>query len=304
MKKGVHFWIGLIGLVVFQTALFFQVKPVTTFFYSLIWWSYILMVDGLIYRLRGHSLLVNRTKTFLNLIPWSVVIWLVFEGFNLILKNWSYVGVPKSIWIRWPGYAVAFGTVLPAILETSELLAALGFFKKTRLKPLPVRASWFRPLIISGTLGLLLPLILPLFFFPLVWLGFIFLLEPFNYQTGRDSLLKDLEAGEPGRLFQWLCAGMICGLLWEFWNFWAEAKWIYTVPWVGEIKLFEMPVLGFFGFPPFALECFVLIHFLRLLDPQGIGGKKVGSSAFIFWLFFCGIMFSAIDGSTVRSFGP
>jgi hypothetical protein len=304
MKKGVHFWIGLSCLVVFQTALFLRVPGVTTYFYSLIWWSYIVMVDGLIYRLRGSSLIVNRTKQFVGLIPWSVVIWLMFEGFNLVLKNWYYVGLPKSIWIRWPGYAVAFGTVLPAIWETSELLETLNVFKKTRMKPIPVQSSWFRPLIIIGALGLILPLSLPLFFFPLVWLGFIFLVEPFNYRTGRASLLKDLEEGKPGRLYQFLCSGMICGLLWEFWNFWAEAKWVYTVPWAGNIKLFEMPVLGFFGFPPFALECFVLVHFLGLVNPQGVGGKKIGRSAFIAWLFFCGIMFSAIDGNTVRFFGP
>jgi hypothetical protein len=29
------------------------------------------------------------------------------------------------------------------------------------------------------------------------------------------------------------------------------------------MKVFEMPILGFFGFPPFALECFALYHFLR-----------------------------------------
>lgn len=304
MKKVYHFWIGILGLVVFQTALFLRVPGVTTFFYSLIWWSYIIMIDGLVYRLRGNSLMINRTKEFFSLIPWSVVIWLIFEGFNLVLKNWYYIGVPKPIWIRWPGYVVAFGTVLPAILETSDLLAALGFFTEKRLKPVRIQGAWFRPLIITGTLCLVLPLSLPLFCFPLVWLGFIFLLEPFNYRTGRASLLKDLEEGKIGTLIQFLFSGLICGLLWEFWNFWAESKWVYSVPWVGSVKLFEMPVLGFFGFPPFALECFVLVHFLGLLGPQRVGGKKIGRSAFMAWLFFCGIMFSAIDGSTVRSFGP
>jgi hypothetical protein len=302
MKKGFHLWIGLGGLLVFQTALFLRIELVTTYFYSLIWWSYIVTIDGLIFRLRGNSLIINRTRQFLVLIPWSVVIWLIFEGFNLALKNWYYVGVPKEILIRWPGYGVAYGTVLPAILETRELLATLGIFDTKRVKPLRVQSSWFRPLIITGTLCLLLPLSLPLFCFPLVWLGFVFLLEPFNYRTGRASLLKDLEQGKIGTLCEFLSSGMICGLLWEFWNFWADAKWIYTVPWVGHIKLFEMPVLGFFGFPPFAVECFVLVQFLGLLETNLAGKKKFIWQTIPLWLFFCGVMFAAIDLYTVRSF--
>ena len=128
MKKGIHLWIGFGCLLIFQTALFLRIEPVTTYFYSLIWWSYIVMIDGIIYRLRGNSLIVNRTRQFFLLIPWSVTIWLVFEGFNLVLKNWHYVGVPKEIFWRWPGYFLAYGTVLPAILETRDLLSALGIF--------------------------------------------------------------------------------------------------------------------------------------------------------------------------------
>jgi len=298
-----HFWIGLVGLFVFQTALFLKIEPVTTYFYSLIWWSYIVMIDGIIYRLRGNSLIINRTRQFFLLIPWSVTIWLIFEGFNLVLKNWHYVGVPKEIIFRWPGYFVAYGTVLPAILETKDLLSSLGIFEKSRLTPIPVKDSWYRPLIVIGTLCLILSLLFPKYCFPLLWLGFIFLLEPFNHRTGRPSLLNDLKEGKIGNLYQLILSGMFCGLLWEFWNFWAVAKWIYTVPWVGQIRLFEMPVLGFFGFPPFAVECFVLVHFLRLFESRPEGKKKIFWQAVPLWLLFYGVMFAAIDSYTVKSFG-
>ena len=303
MKKPYHFWAGLGFLVIFQIALFMRLEPVTTYFYSLIWWSYIVMIDGIIFHLRGRSLMVNQTRRFLLLIPWSTAIWLVFEGINLVLKNWHYVGVPKEMFFRWPGYFVAYGTVLPAILETKDLVSALGLFEKSRLTPIPVKTTWYRPLIVAGALGLLLALLIPLFCFPLVWLSFVFLLEPFNHRTGRQSLLRDLQEGKAGNLYQLLLSGMICGLLWEFWNFWAAAKWIYTVPWVGQIKLFEMPVLGFFGFPPFALECFVMVHFLRLLESHPVGKKKIFWQAVPLWLLFYGVMFAAIDFYTVRSFG-
>jgi len=32
---------------------------------------------------------------------------------------------------------------------------------------------------------------------------------------------------------------------------------------VGSLKLFEMPLPGYLGFPPFALECYAMYHWLR-----------------------------------------
>jgi hypothetical protein len=46
--------------------------------------------------------------------------------------------------------------------------------------------------------------------------------------------------------------------VWEFWNYWARTKWIYTVPILPDWKIFEMPVPGYLGFPAFAVECFTM----------------------------------------------
>jgi hypothetical protein len=62
-----------------------------------------------------------------------------------------------------------------------------------------------------------------------------------------------------------LTSGFLCGFLWEFWNYWALSKWTYTVPYFGNIKLFEMPSFGFLGFPPFAIECWAMYIFVRSL---------------------------------------
>ncbi len=73
----------------------------------------------------------------------------------------------------------------------------------------------------------------------------------------------------------------MCGVLWEFWNYWAGTKWIYAVPILGDIRLFEMPVPGFLGFPPFCLECYVLYQFARRTlrgqawAPTGPGPERV-----------------------------
>jgi hypothetical protein len=59
-------------------------------------------------------------------------------------------------------------------------------------------------------------------------------------------------------------------VLWEFFNYWAIAKWTYTVPYFGNVKIFEMPVLGYLGFPPFAVECWVFYIFVRSFLPPAV----------------------------------
>jgi hypothetical protein len=119
-------------------------------------------------------------------------------------------------------------------------------------------------IIFLGILCLLSSILIPEYFFPLIWVGFIFLLEPLVYRFGGKSLMKDLEEGNPKKIYLLLVAGLICGLLWEFWNFWSLSKWVYTVPFFEERKGFEMPFLGFLGFPPFAVQAYVMYNFISL----------------------------------------
>jgi hypothetical protein len=60
-------------------------------------------------------------------------------------------------------------------------------------------------------------------------------------------------------------SGFLCGILWEFWNYWARTKWHYTVPIMANTRIFEMPVPGYLGFPAFAIECFAMYVFVRQL---------------------------------------
>ena len=78
-------------------------------------------------------------------------------------------------------------------------------------------------------------------------------------QVGK--LIEDWERGRRGRAYSLLAAGAVCGILWEFWNYWAFAKWIYIFPILQSWKIFEMPAPGFLGFPPFALETYLMYCF-------------------------------------------
>jgi hypothetical protein len=319
MKKTfpVHGIAGILFLFISEFFLFKKIEPFYTWFYCFAWWSYILAVDGIIYRLKGNSLILSRTKEFLLMIPWSIFIWLIFEAANLSLKNWYYIYLPDSVVERWIGYAIAYGTVLPGLFETSELLETLGLFNRMKLKKTVISQESHPVLVLFGIVCLVSSVLIPDTFFPLIWIGFVFVLDPINTRLGGRSLLRDLEEGNPRKICRLLLAGLICGLLWEFWNFWALSKWVYTVPFFEERKGFEMPFLGFLGFPPFAIQAYVMYNTVSLfrfqrgweestsrLDPE----KKTKPSTLALTVILIGIfsisIFRAIDAHTVDSYYP
>jgi hypothetical protein len=279
-------------------------EPFTTYFYSFAWWSYILAADATVYWMRGESLIINRTCTFLIMIPLSIFCWCIFEGFNLRLANWHYISLPPAFWQRWIGYAVAYGTVLPGLCETAHLVAAARsrYFRAVSVKKWRPSPRSLNRMIAVGVIFLLSPLLFPRYCFPLVWIGFALLIEPLLYRSGEDSLLHDIEHGDLSRLLNLLAGGLICGLLWEFWNFWAQAKWIYTVPFFEELKLFEMPLLGFLGFPPFAVSAYAMYRILLMALQRG----KPWTRGILWSLItiFCLLCFAGIDRYTVVSYIP
>ncbi len=259
---------GIIGLLIIgvgELFLFFRFWLVPFFITPIAWSGYILAVDALNYKVRGESLIRNRSKEFFLMLPWSVVCWLVFELYNLHMRNWIYVGLPQNLVVRSLGYVWSFATIFPAILETSDLLQVV--FQKVRIKPRKISRATLFIHMVFGLLCLTVPMLFPhstaKYLIPFVWIGFALFLEPINYFLGGRSLFRYFENGELKQLFSLMLSGLVCGGLWEFWNYWAEARWVYDVPfsWSGP-KVFEMPLAGFLGFIPFAVECHAMQNYL------------------------------------------
>ena len=132
--------------------------------------------------------------------------------------------------------------------------------------------------MVLGLFFVAVPALLPApvggYLFGAFWLGFILLLDPINYRWGGHSLLRDLEHARTSTVYSFLLSGLVCGVFWEFWNYWATAKWLYVFPILQHQKIFEMPWPGFLGFPPFALECLVMYEFLRVARKQLAGLRR------------------------------
>ncbi len=271
-------WVGLGLLATAEILMFRHVWPVNVYFTPLAWTAYLLIADSMVQAITGHSRIHDSPRSFLLCGALSIPLWLIFEAYNLRLENWTYVGVPVTLPAALLGYGWSFATITPAILETADLIEA--FFATNRKSgvatvphPGPRLATvgnspiQFTPrmqlaFVIFGAACLLLPLAIPqhiaAYLFALVWVGFVFLLDPINHWRGLPSLLGDLAAGYRARFYSLLLSGWVCGWLWEFWNNWAAAKWHYIFPMFQQWKIFEMPAPGFLGFLPFALECFAM----------------------------------------------
>lgn len=238
------------------------IEPLATWFYVFAWYPTLLALDAVAVLLGGESLLA-RPVSVLALLWWSAVIWFLFELLNLRLQNWYYVLVPPHRLERWVGITVSFATVGPAILLPERLLDRLGLWHALRGRPLPLGP---RDLTLSAAVGgLLIAAILwqPRYLFPLVWGAVWLLAEPLLYRTDpQRSLFGDISRGEWGRITRLVLAGLVAGILWEAYNTGDRGKWVYTVPFLEELKVFEMPLLGFLGFPFFALELWSLYHLL------------------------------------------
>ena len=240
-----------------------QVEPFATFFYLFAWYGLVFTWDQLIRARNGRSLVARCGAGGCALILfWSAAGWLFFELINFRLENWYYIFVTDQHWLRLVATFLAFATVFPGIFWIEHYLALRGVAANALWRPLRFSPRGLYLLQALGVLSLVLPLVWPVYFFPLVWGATILLAAPHNYRLGLDGYLRQLERGDYGQTLRLLLAGLIAGLFWEFFNFWARAKWIYTVPFFDELKLFEMPVAGFLGFPPFAVECAIAYRLL------------------------------------------
>ncbi len=235
---------------------FIHILPWSRYVFPFFWYGYILVLDSLNYWLYGHSLIFDRPYEFWLMLPVSALYWSFFEWYNVIIQDWLYINSPPQKWIEITLKLVSFATVIPALYETAELLGRLPWLSKGLRARRPIPANWHTLSLVLGLFLSLLPLVFPRFFFWSVWLGLFFLLDPINDRLGRPSILRELRKGDLGNTIILLIAGYICGFFWEFWNYWAYSKWIYTLPLFEMPHIFEMPVLGFLGFGPFALETF------------------------------------------------
>ena len=149
--------VGLLIMIVSEAATLAHIEPFYSWNTPICWTGFILFADSVVYRARGRSWVRTNPREFALLALVSVPLWLVFEGYNHVLHNWYYVGLPENFWLRMFGYAWSFATIWPAIFEGADLISvARGQRPVSRPRPYPAA-----PVMALGAILLASPFLMP-----------------------------------------------------------------------------------------------------------------------------------------------
>lgn len=237
-----------------------------------LWLGYVVFVNGLAYRRNGRSLLTHRTRWFLTLFPVSAGFWWLFEYLNQFVGNWYYTGiVARTDWDYFAQATLPFSTVLPAVASTWNWLGGFRRIEAMRLPPIRGHSSLAWIAFLAGALALTGVGIWPEALFPALWLAPLLVLAGLQHLLSGESAFAPIGRGDWRPLLQPALAALICGLLWEMWNYGGAARWRYSIPYVQRFPVFEMPLLGYAGYLPFGIECCLVMDLVaRIVERRSV----------------------------------
>jgi hypothetical protein len=247
---------GLALTAIWWPIAWLQWRPLSDYYFFPLWLGYVLTVDGLVEWRTGTSAWTRSHTTFILLFPMSAAFWWIFEGLNQFLENWYYVhpdGTGRVYYFVTS--TLSFATLIPAVIGTIELFSSFRIGER-----IPGLGRWYfgssglLRFQIAGLGILVLIAVWPQFFFALVWLSLFFIIEPINQRLNQPSLWQYARTNNWGPVYNVMIGTTLTGFFWEMWNVYSNPKWFYDVPFVHFLEIFEMPILGYFGYMPFGLE--------------------------------------------------
>lgn len=275
------------GTLVFAAFFFIMAWPVPIFptlahfAFVPLWWGFIVALDGLVYaRSGGNSLLAKRPALVIGSAVFSIAGWSLYEVMNwFVLENWYYPFAdifPHWFTVIW--FLLSYTTVWPALFEWYTLLetspAFMARYSQGPRISLGAGFGWFA-LACGAVIGFFVGLS-PYEFFWGVWLGPLLVFQGLLLIQKVWSPADDLARGDWTALILSALASLFNGFLWENWNWLSQAfhpsvaenpnYWVYHLPYIDVIHIYaEMPLLGFIGYLPFGVLCWVFwIAFIQL----------------------------------------
>lgn len=263
-------WVGLLLVAVCWPLNWVLPGVRTAYLFFPLWLGYILVVDALVQRRAGSSLWSRSPKNFVLLFFISAPVWWLFELINVRTGNWEYLGRELFSPLQFNLLStISFSIVVPAVFETAELVKSFRWIERFVSGPrIPVRRAVLISLFVTGLAMLSAMLLWPKVFYPFTWIAVVFVLEPINRWTDRPSFFEELRNGDWRTVIALSTGALVCGCFWEMWNYYSFPKWIYHIPVLGFWRIFEMPLLGYGGYVPFALEVYAIKNFIWPKGPR------------------------------------
>ena len=274
----IWFWAGLVvwaGSLIFLITLHTNgPKWFLNWAYVPLYWGFTFMLDGIVYkRTGGKSMFNNDPQELLAIGVASVSGWLIFEYLNFfVLEYWYY---PKGDLVmddEFCTYAIfASSALLPLCFEWYSFFNSFPrFVNKYKHGPkISLSKSFQVILIILAYAALFLMSFYPTYLCPVIWIS------PLIIITVALDLLDVWTPFTPIKKGNWTpvlfmaLTYLLEGFLLEGQNYLSAGHangipetnypgyWVYNVPFVNRFHVFEMPVVGFYGYLPFGIYCLV-----------------------------------------------
>lgn len=249
-------WCGLVGLGGCGGLLLVADAPRPALLGPLAWTAYVAAADAAAHSLRGSSLIRSQPNGFAWLAVLSIFLWLPFEWYSQRLAGWYHAGLPSGL-ARYLLLGWSFACIWPALWETADLMLAFRPGREAARRPRRPKQVW--SVSLAGAACLVVPLLVPRLdlgehLLPLVAVGFLLLLEPWNRRLGRPGLAGSRAAATA-------LAGAFCGLLADLLNYRATARWYCVAPLGLGLRVFELPLAAYPILPLFGMQAFSMYVF-------------------------------------------
>lgn len=278
VKFPLWFWIGLVCWGVTLFMLWTKSQAIIPFLHWSdlpLFWGFVLVIDGWVYvRNGGKSLISEVPQEVVGIGLASIAGWMIFEYLNFFIDdNWYY---PKGDIIdreQFLMYAliISSGLLTLAFIWYSFFQTFPNFSQRYSNGPKIILSETIKNiLIVLSLIALFLTGIFPDFFFFTLWLSPPLLLVLVLDKMDIWSPFRSIGQGNWSPVLLFALTYLLQGFILECQNYYSgfhlagkvtfteePAYWQYSLPFVDILHVFEMPLLGFFGYLPFGIYCWV-----------------------------------------------
>lgn len=275
-KLPTWFWVGVVMFVSVAFIMwnkFEQPKIIINFEVIPMFWGFSLAIDGIVYRRNeGNSIVSNMPRTLIAIGMASISGWLIFEYLNFfVFDNWYYPMAGLVTLSEFYAYALIGSTgLMPMAFEMYTLLNTYkGLRHRYSYGPKIVFSRKLQWAILLFTIAITFLIgFYPNQMFFIIWLGPLIIFAILLDMLGLWTPFKPIaQKGDWTPLALICLAEFIMGLLCESWNYLSAYHhpmethnpdyWVYSLPYVDVLHIFEMPLLGLFGYIPFGAYIWV-----------------------------------------------
>ena len=272
------FWFGLFCWATSLSFLAFHLKQPAWFIHWSdvpLFWGAVLILDGIVYkRSGGKSLVAIIPQELIGIGVASMTGWMIFEFMNFFVDdNWYY---------PWGNILDREEFLLYAFIVSSGLLP-LAFEWYLLFLTIPKLANRFKngikiklnspfksTLLILSLTGMFAAGLFPDQLFFILWVSPPLILAVVLGKIGIWTPFNPIAKGNWGPVLLSALTYLVTGFTLEGQNYLSAihngqtalftndpAYWQYSLPYVNVAHIFEMPILGYFGYFPFGVYCWL-----------------------------------------------